>query len=143
MDLSKASIAFNGLCRYWMTYFLSGVLPLYVVTEYPRSGGTWFANMLSEYLYRPFPRDRLSAFRSCVMQGHTLFSQTIRNVFVVLKDGRDAMVSSYFHSFLRKGIAGDWRNYFNKEAREILHHYAGRELIRLGYEKDASWVCGS
>jgi hypothetical protein len=43
-------------------------------------------------------------------------------------------------SFLRKGIAGDWRNYFNKETRAVFQEYAGKELIRLGYEKDDSWV---
>jgi hypothetical protein len=43
-------------------------------------------------------------------------------------------------SFLRKGIAGDWKNYFNKEAREIFYHYGGNALILAGYEKDDSWV---
>ena len=43
-------------------------------------------------------------------------------------------------SFLRKGIAGDWKNYFGREAREVFHHYAGNQLIRLGYERDDSWV---
>ena len=41
---------------------------------------------------------------------------------------------------MRKGIVGDWKNYFNKEAREIFNHYAGDQLIKLGYEKDRSWV---
>ncbi len=44
------------------------------------------------------------------------------------------------YSFVRKGIAGDWKNYFNKESREIFNYYAGDQLIKLGYEKDRSWV---
>jgi hypothetical protein len=36
-------------------------------------------------------------------------------------------------SFLRKGIAGDWRNKFSEEAIEIFDHYAGDALARLGY----------
>jgi len=43
-------------------------------------------------------------------------------------------------SFLRKGIVGDWKNYFTKEAREMFHHLAGKELIRLGYEEHDGWV---
>lgn len=35
----------------------------------------------------------------------------------------------------RKGIVGDWRNYFNKECTEIFQNYAGNELIELGYIK--------
>jgi hypothetical protein len=43
-------------------------------------------------------------------------------------------------SFMRKGIVGDWRNYFNGPAREVFNHFAGNELNLLGYERDASWV---
>ena len=43
-------------------------------------------------------------------------------------------------SFLRKGIAGDWKNCFTKEARECFDHYAGDALIAAGYERDHSWV---
>ena len=43
------------------------------------------------------------------------------------------------NSFLRKGIVGDWKNYFNKESKKVFKEYAGRELIKLGYEKDFKW----
>lgn len=42
-------------------------------------------------------------------------------------------------SFHRKGVAGDWRNHFTREASEIFDSYAGEMLIRLGYEQDKSW----
>ena len=41
---------------------------------------------------------------------------------------------------LRKGIVGDWRNTFSREAAEVFDRFAGRELQLLGYEKDNSWV---
>jgi len=43
-------------------------------------------------------------------------------------------------SFLRKGADGDWRNHFSREAAEIFDARCGAELIRTGYEPDASWV---
>lgn len=44
------------------------------------------------------------------------------------------------NSFHRKGITGDYKNYFNKDAARIFHFYAGKQLINLGYEKDDSWI---
>ncbi len=45
-------------------------------------------------------------------------------------------------SFMRKGTVGEWRSVFDREACEIFNHYAGDELILLGYEQDRSWVRG-
>lgn len=53
--------------------------------------------------------------------------------------GRDRNVEDR-SSFLRKGIVGDWGNYFTREAAEIFDHYAGGMLIEAGYEQDHSWV---
>ena len=44
------------------------------------------------------------------------------------------------YSFVRKGVVGDWKNKFTREAREVFDHYAGQVLIELGYETDHSWV---
>lgn len=43
-------------------------------------------------------------------------------------------------SFIRKGISGDWKNYFSSEAANLYDEYAGDLLIELGYERDRSWV---
>lgn len=42
----------------------------------------------------------------------------------------------------RKGIAGDWRNYFTRRDGEVFLELAGLHLVRLGYEADAGWVEG-
>ena len=42
-------------------------------------------------------------------------------------------------SFYRKGVAGDWRNYFSEEDRRVFKEEAGELLIRLGYEDDLDW----
>lgn len=43
-------------------------------------------------------------------------------------------------SFLRKGVVGDWRNYFTLEAAQTFDRLGGDTLIKLGYEKDRVWV---
>jgi len=43
-------------------------------------------------------------------------------------------------SAIRKGIVGDWRSAFTREARQLFDHYAGDMLIELGYEADHGWV---
>ncbi|MBU1003172.1 MAG: sulfotransferase domain-containing protein [Proteobacteria bacterium] len=249
----------NGLLRYALSHTCSGMLPLYIVNEYPKSGGSWVAQMLSEILEVPFPRNRLPMLRSSIAHGHFRHTWNMHNVVNVWRDGRDVMTSFYFHctapnnrfnqglvsqtlkdlvfndvgdveanlprfieymfeakkhprftwaehvdrwngrpgtiqvtyeqlriepeahlarvlweltgrdpsaervratverysfenqtgrkpgqenrlDFLRKGIVGDWKNTFSREAREVFHRYAGAQLIALGYEQDDSWV---
>jgi len=43
-------------------------------------------------------------------------------------------------SFFRKGVAGDWRNHFTREAAEVFDRHTGNLLVELGYETDRSWV---
>lgn len=252
----------NTIVRYGMVYFLSGRLPLYVVNEYPRSGGHWVSSMLEKALQVPFPSNRIPPFRPSIMHGHYLHPRGLKNVVVVWRDGRDVMTSLYHHllfnlpenkrvgfwahtfrrdlpfsdydntaenlpvfleyfftrprgphftwadfarrwhnrpetvhvryedlrrdavgelqqvvfgltakpldaqramaivnefsferlsqgrqpgqeekgSFFRKGVVGDWRNHFSREAGQVFDHFAGQELILLGYEQDRSWV---
>jgi hypothetical protein len=42
-------------------------------------------------------------------------------------------------SFYRKGVAGDWSNYFTERDKQIYKEEAGELLIRLGYERDLDW----
>lgn len=258
---SRLSIKFDALQRLLMNNMLSGILPLYIVTEYPKSGGTWVGQMLSAYLGVPFPRNGRPKLSSCVMHGHYGYTPFMRNVLCVVRDGRDVAVSAYYHmlfpnehnsphliertrhhnpfknydditenlpafieylfrtenrrlmhvnwsqfvdswlgkphatlvkyedalhdaaqalrpyiektvgkeadmkrlrdiqetfsfkrqsrrtageevrgSFLRKGIAGDWKTKFSTLSCEVFDHYAGANLVNLGYEKDRTWV---
>lgn len=249
----------NGTLRAGMAHLLSGAIPLYIVNEYPKSGGTWAGQMISEAIDVPFPRNRLPVFASSILHGHYMRPTGMRNVLVVWRDGRDVMVSWYFHclfpneranaplveqvrsevpfhdyenihanlpafieyaftrqrqpgfswadfvrrwygrenvvytsyeslrgdttselqrlchelsgqildegtarrvvenwsfsrqsgrlpgeesrdSFIRKGVIGDWRNQFSREAREVFNYHAGEALLMLGYELDDSWV---
>jgi hypothetical protein len=43
-------------------------------------------------------------------------------------------------SHYRKGIAGDWVNYFTREHAEAFQDKFGDLVGRLGYEANADWV---
>ncbi|RME42934.1 MAG: hypothetical protein D6791_16645 [Chloroflexi bacterium] len=42
-------------------------------------------------------------------------------------------------SHFRKGIVGDWKNYFHEAHVERFKQVAGEALIELGYERDLDW----
>ncbi len=243
-----------------MWFAASGMLDLVLVSEFPKSGGTWYCQMLSDYLHLPYPRNKMPRLQKSILHGHFYYHKNFNKPVCVLRDGRDVMVSYYHHlyngnnvmqesvvsknraaapfqnfeniqenmprfieymftkytmagkkftwngltnsyfdkegvvvvkyesllqnaagalgesiqrllnetpdfarleqtakkfsfehvtkrkpgeedikSFLRKGIAGDWRNNLSREACEVFDFYAGSDLIKFGYEKDRNW----
>ena len=248
----------NGLLR---NFIVRGGCSLFfkhiTVNEYPKSGGTWIGQMISEATDLPFPRNRLPVFRASIMHDHYYSTIGIKKPLIVWRDGRDVVVSQYYHwlfgteiggnsqvqlyrndlrfndyddivtnlpkfieyvyvkkrypkfswsdftnqwinqeavfvkyedmrlysikelqrivmalskielsinrateivdrysfqkqagrkcgeenkkSFMRKGIIEDWKNNFSDESKEIFKQVAGKELIKLGYEKDTNW----
>ena len=248
----------NSLARHAIVRYGRKQLGVTLLAEYPKSGGSWVGEMLSAALNVPFPRNKLPVLGSQILHGHYMPNGRPENTYVVVRDGRDVMVSYYYHcffenehfngglvertrrildiktpenieenlprfieslftrklfpkftwsefvtswieidgyvlkyedlladapgvlqsaiksvagidvpsqvlediserysfqnmskrkpgventnSFMRKGIAGDWKNSFSNESRSVFDHYAGKELIKLRYEKDRSWV---
>ncbi|MGA1791488.1 MAG: sulfotransferase domain-containing protein [bacterium] len=255
--------------RYFMLYSASRLIPLVLVTEYPRSGGSWLCELLSSSMDMYFPRHSFQSFKPGIYHGHYLPSGHMRHLrkrFLMVRDGRDVMISTYYKNLFhqidgeytrdvlfyrklfafddfddirrnlpefletmftlkiprsyrmtwqgswtsfneawlqehvdailryeelrnntvgvvrgiidyhfegratderisesverfsfkaktgrdpgtennrsqdRKGIIGDHKNHFTREAAEIFNHYAGHLLKRLGYEKDDSWI---
>ena len=39
----------------------------------------------------------------------------------------------------RKGIAGDWKNYFDEDLKEVFKQHFGKVLIETGYETNNQW----
>lgn len=98
----------NGLSRYILAHAASGIMPLYIVNEYPKSGGSWIGEMLGEALGVPFPRNRLPMLKPSILHGHMMHSWNMKNVLIVWRDGRDVLVSQYYHALFEneKGNAG-------------------------------------
>jgi hypothetical protein len=88
----------NGVSRFLLAHFLSKALPLFIINEYPKSGGSWIGEMLSDALDIPFPRNRLPLMKSSILHGHMMNDWNINNALIVWRDGRDIIVSQYFHS---------------------------------------------
>lgn len=77
----------------------SGSLPIYLVNEYPKCGGSWLREMLSMALGLPQWSREAPVWGPCVMHGHWLRPEGLRNVVALHRDGRDIMVSWYYHCF--------------------------------------------
>lgn len=91
-----------------------------IINEYPKSGGSWLSQMVSEALDLPYPRNRLPMMHSCLMQCHVLNPLGMRNVVVVWRDGRDIAVSFYHHLLMGHEFGGT--------------AVATRNALRLGIE---------
>ncbi len=248
--------------RLLMLHLLKEKLGIILVSEFPKSGGTWLASMLSSYFDIPFPRNESPKLERCLFLGHFMYHKNFGKIIGLVRDGRDVVISFYFHTlfsndanpnfmvdkvrqklrfndyenvsenlpsfieylasdfsrgfmrfswadsvksfknnksvqiiqyenlltdpnqelkkaiafltssntfeenklervideysfqnqtkrkpgtgdknqFIRKGISGDWKNYFNKDSAEIFDKYWGQELIDMGYEEDRNWV---
>lgn len=73
--------------------------PYYLVNEFPKSGGTWLALMLSDALGLPFRRNAPIRFERAVTHGHFLSPLGLANVVVLWRDPRDLLVSFYHHCY--------------------------------------------
>jgi hypothetical protein len=92
--------------RYGLTRALARTLPLYIVNEYPRSGGTWLSQMLSRAMGVHFQRLGLVRPFPSIIHTHYKSPFALRNVCILWRDGRDVLVSLYHYSY----FSGDLHN---------------------------------
>lgn len=78
---------------------LSRMAPFYLVNEFPKSGGTWLAQMLAQAADLPFRRNEPIRFERAITHGHFLSPAGLANTVVLWRDPRDVIVSYYFHSY--------------------------------------------
>lgn len=257
---SRYVIKGEALFRLFMLRVFHKFSPLILVTEFPKSGASWLAQMLQSTTGFPFPRQQFPPMGKAIYHGHYIGIKSKGPVIVFWRDPRDIMVSWYYHTlhysnknhpefvdmyrsalnfddinnikanlpkfidfnfttplsprftfndffdywygragtiecryesliddpvttlfgicnqlgfeasiekcasvaeeysfkrlsdrepgkedtgnYLRKGIVGDWKNYFTGTARQVFQERVGERLVRLGYEKDNKWVKG-
>jgi len=105
---------FDALHRYRIWHFSKRVKENIFVTEFPRSGGTWLSQMLSEITGLPFPRNQNVTTQPCILHGHHLIKSEKKKIIHVLRDGRDVMVSAYCYFLLNEDLPESnvirWRN---------------------------------
>ncbi|WP_422367996.1 sulfotransferase family protein [Pelagibius sp.] len=69
----------------------------------------------------------------CDVSDATIAEVVRRNSFQTLSGGREPGETDA-RSFLRKGIAGDWKNHFDEECDALYREVAGEALAAAGYE---------
>jgi hypothetical protein len=126
----------NGISRYILTHIATKFFPLYIVNEYPKSGGSWVSSMLSDALNIPFPRNRLPMLRSSILHGHMMHSWNVKNMVVVWRDGRDVLISLYYHSLFDNELSN---SYGVKKCRSDLK-FDNYEDIRANLPKFIDYV---
>ena len=73
-------------------------LNLHLDCEYPKAGGTWFGKMASEVLQIPYPEHNIFPIGcACVLHNHWQWTPGLEKAWYLRRDGRDVMVSFYFH----------------------------------------------
>lgn len=132
------------------------------LVSYPKSGNTWARFMLSYALFSELkegdvdfrtmeyyvpdlhvapPRPDLPTPR--VMKTHSPYSEKYRRVIYMLRDGRDAILSYYYHSTQRGNFQGTfpeflmWQTPFGTWAdhvREWLEPHLKQEIMVVKYE---------
>jgi len=83
--------------RFSLAQLLSARLPLYIVNGYQKSGTTWVSQLLGEALEVPYQRNRIPVPKPSVLHVHYLYPRMMNNVVVVWRDGRDTLLSWYYH----------------------------------------------
>ena len=72
------------------------------IVEYPKSGGSWLGQLVSDYLEMPFPRNRMPIVGQSVVHSHYLPKYRIpqNKILWLVRDGRDVLVSYYYHQLV-------------------------------------------
>lgn len=81
--------------------------------------------------------ERLIDYCEIRVSREQLHSIVANNLFDVLTGRQRGNENVQAH--LRKGIAGDWRNYFTEKIKSEFKQNYGQLIINTGYEKDLNW----
>jgi hypothetical protein len=95
---SSLGLKINGLTRLALLCGLGNRMPYYAIFEYPKSGGSWLGDMLSDLLNVPFPRNKFPILSPSIMHTHRLENINLKKAVVLWRDPRDIFISEFYHS---------------------------------------------
>ena len=105
------------------------IWPQYYVSEFPRSGGTWLANMLANYLQCASPGVSIFPIGCrAVLHNHWKYHPRLKRVVYLVRDGRDVAVSLYFYRLRALRNPGS--------SGHALNAGIFREVLGEGYDPD-------
>lgn len=128
--------------------------PFYYVCEYPKSGGTWLAKMIADYLQIPFPRNSIFPIgHQAVIQNHWRYDPRFRRAAYLYRDGRDVLTSFFFHRLrvarrtshpasdkVRRHLTALFgHEYEERPVRYLLSRFVDHELRRPSMGSRLSW----
>lgn len=112
---------------------------MYPVLEYPKCGGTWLCRMLADTLQLPFAQfASMPIAMPSVVHGHWNYHKGFQNTTFLVRDGRDVMVSFYFH-FVRLHERAQ-SNKFKKGLRHLYGDNPDLTNIRANLPKFIEYI---
>jgi hypothetical protein len=108
------------------------LFPQFFVVGYPKSGTSWCARIAGQLLELPVPQASLLPIGCAAVTQTTLSAaRQFPTGIYMLRDGRDALVSKYFHSRgfgSRQTVEAPTRHAFERFAFEEISHHPGSKL---------------
>ena len=89
-----------------------------LLVEYPKSGGTWLGQLVSNYLKIPFPRNKFPLTQRSFFHSHYLPKYRIpknKKIIFLVRDGRDVLISLYYHHLV-------WNDKNKLSPKDVIYH---------------------
>lgn len=126
---NRALEAGSHLATLWLHTRFPEALPMVMLSGYPKSGTTWMAQLISDYLQLPMPQHSLLPLaHACVLQTHRPLHPRWTRCVYTMRDGRDAMVSLYW--FQAKHLAPGRDPSMTRRQRAMFPGLRDRDAIR-------------
>ena len=131
--LRRRKYRFVIAASHHLTFMLGRVFPrtfpLVFVLGFPKSGTSWVCQLVAEYMRLPFPQNSLFPIGfPAVVHGHEVVRPGFSNAIYVVRDGRDAMVSLYYHLQGQARAANLRQN--SREFPRSFEEFVNRQLKR-------------
>lgn len=119
----------------WLAHNLGDVFGFVYIGGYPKSGTSWVAQQVASYLNLPFikPSPPVPQSFPSIVHHHWNYHPSIDRSIYVIRDGRDAMVSSYMNTmknYVRMEETFDNLNKLNPARNLVLYLGNYSEIYR-------------